>query len=140
MRIRSRLLLLVSAVLLPALVVAGFGLHYVYREERALNRASLQEAARALSLALDRDMARREAALRALAAAPNLAEGNLPRFYLHASAVAKDNDAAIILSDLEGRQVLNTRRPLGARLAPMLPDERENRARYGNEATIISDV
>src|SRR5687768_1560758 len=116
MRIRSRLLLLVSAVLLPALVVSGVGLHYVYREEQALNRASLREAARALALALDRDMAMREAALRALAAAPNLAEGNLQRFYLHASAVAKHSDAAIILSDLEGRQLVNTRLPLGARL------------------------
>jgi len=47
---------------------------------------------------------------------------------------------AIIVSDLQGRQLLNTRLPFGGPLPPMLPMERELRARFGNEVTLISDV
>ena len=66
MRIRSRLLLLALAVLAPAIVGAAFGLAYLYKEERQFNYASMQETARALALALDREMARRESVLRTL--------------------------------------------------------------------------
>ncbi len=140
MRIRSRLLLLASAILAPALVGAGIGLGYIYKEEREFTHASMQETARALALALDRDMARREAVLRTLASSSSLELDQLERFYGYAAEVAKQTDTAIILSDLEGRQILNTRRPYGTRLPAMLPVERENRARLGNEVTIISNV
>ena len=66
MRIRSRLLLLVSAVLAPSLLGAAIGLAYVYKEEREFHAASMQETARALALALDREMGRREDMLRTL--------------------------------------------------------------------------
>ncbi len=140
MRIRSRLLLLVSAVLVPALVGAGIGVAYIYKEEQAFNYASMQETARALALALDRDMGRREAILRTLAASLSLRLGELERFHRHAVTVAKESDSAIILSDLEGRQIINTRIPYGTALPPMLPAERESRARVGNEITVVSDV
>lgn len=140
MRIRSRLLLLVVAVLLPVLVSWALGGTYIYREQQAFQRASMRETARALSLALDREMARRETLLRALAASPSLANNELERFHRYAREVAAQGDDAIILSDLEGRQLLNTRRPFGAPLPSMLPAERRERALYGNEATLTSDV
>ena len=140
MRIRSRLLLLVSAVLVPALIGAAIAVAYIYREEQEFNRQSMRETARALALALDRDLGQREAILRTLASAPTLLSGELERFYALAAAVAKDSDSAIILSDLEGRQLINTRLPFGARLPPMLPMEREFRARMGNELPLMSDV
>src|SRR5688500_15568665 len=140
MRIRSRLVLLVSAVLIPALVGAGIALAYIYREEQAFNHQSLRETARALALALDRDMGRREAMLKTLAESPSLERRELERFYGYASAVAKQSDSAITLSDLEGRQLLNTRLAFNAPLPRMLPAERAFRARFGNEATLMSDV
>jgi signal transduction histidine kinase len=140
MRIRSRLVMLVSAVLIPALVGAGIALAYIYREEQAFNHQSLRETARALALALDRDMGRREAMLKTLAESPSLERRELERFYGYASAVAKQSDSAIILSDLEGRQLLNTRLAFNAPLPRMLPVERAFRARFGNEATLMSDV
>src|SRR5688572_14073586 len=109
MRIRSRLLLLVSVVLVPALVGAGIAIAYIYQEEQAFNFASMRETARALSLALERDTARRESLLRTLAESPSLRRGELERFHVYARAVAEQSDAAIILSDLEGRQIINTR-------------------------------
>jgi signal transduction histidine kinase/CheY-like chemotaxis protein len=140
MRIRSRLLLLVCAVLLPAIIGAGIGLTYIYREEQDFIRASMQETARALALALDREMARRQALLGAMADAPSLQLEQLERFYGFAAKVANDNDSAIILSDLQGRQMLNTRLPYGTELPRMLPMEREFRARLGNEAVLVSDL
>src|SRR5687768_6975561 len=113
MRIRSRLLLLVSAVLLPALLAAAIGVSYIYREEHGFTHASMRETSRALALTLDREMARREAMLRTLAGSPSLTLNQLERFYSYASAVARESDTAIILSDLEGRQLINTRVPFG---------------------------
>jgi signal transduction histidine kinase len=140
MRIRSRLMLLVAAVLVPALIGAGIALAYIYKEEQQFNYQSMRETARALALALDRDMGRREAMLHTLAASPSLRLGQLERFYGYAAAVAEQSDSAIILSDLEGRQLINTRLPFNAALPRMLPVEREFRARYGNELTSVSDV
>ena len=71
---------------------------------------------------------------------PSLTLNQLERFYSYASAVARESDTAIILSDLEGRQLINTRVPFGKPLPMMLPMEREFRARYGNEPTLISDL
>src|SRR5688572_20062075 len=140
MRIRSQLLLLVWAVLLPAVLCAAIGLIYLYREVQAFNHASLQETSRALAIALDRDMGRREAVLRTLASSPSLRDGPLDRFYAFAASVARESDSAIILSDLQGRQIINTRLPFGTALPPMLPIEREWRARYGNELTMTTDL
>ncbi len=133
-------MLLVAAVLVPALVGAAIALAYIYKEEQAFNCASMRETARALAVALDREHGRREAVLRTLASSPALQAGELQRFYAYALTVAQASDSAIILSDLQGRQLVNTRIPLGAPLPRMLPVEREFRAKFGNEVTLISDV
>lgn len=88
MRIRSRLLLLVVAVVLPVPLSWAIGGAYIYGEQQAFHRASMRETARALSLALDREMARRETVSRTLAASPSLASGELERFYRFAREVA----------------------------------------------------
>ena len=140
MRIRSRLAILILAILLPALIGAAIGVGYLYREHRAFQDASMQETSRAFALALDGEIARRETMLRTLASSRSLAALDLRTFYAYASEIAAQHDSAIILSDLEGRQFLNTRLPLGARLPAMLAAERENRAKLGDEAVILSDV
>jgi len=140
MRIRSRLLLLVLAALIPALLVSALGVAYIYREEQEFSRESVIEASRALALAFERDMERRVSVLRTLSFAPTLRSGELQRFYSFAAAVGKETGGAIILSDLEGRQLANTRLPFGGALPPMLPIERAARARLGNEVTIVSEL
>jgi len=140
MRIRSRLLLLVSAALIPALLVSALGVAYIYREEQNFSRTGVIEASRALALALERDMGRRLSILRTLSLAPTVRSGDLQGFYAFAAAVAKESGGAIILSDLQGKQLLNTRLPFGTPLPPMLPLERQTRARVGNEAIVVSDL
>jgi signal transduction histidine kinase len=140
MRIRTRLLLLSLAVLVPALVGAAVGIGYVYQEQRALHRQNLRETARALALVLDRELGERETILNVLAASPALAAGDLRAFYDHARALVDNSHTTIILSDLDGRQLLNTRLPLDAPRPRMLPMEREFRARYGPEPTLVSNL
>jgi signal transduction histidine kinase len=140
MRIRSRLLLLVSAVLLPALIGAGIALAYVYREEQDFNDASMRETSRALALAIDREMARQESVLRTISEAPSLSRGDIATFSHYARDVHTATNTQIILSDLDGQQLVQTSLPPGARLPRTLPIEREFRARHGNEVTWITDL
>lgn len=140
MRIRSRLLLLVLAVLVPAVVGAAIGIGYIYREEQKLYRQSMRETARALALVLDREMATREAVLRTLAASPALDNQDFESFHRQAQSVANERNAAILLSDHDGRQIVNTRLPYGASLPRMLPMERALRSQYGPEATIVTNL
>ena len=128
------------AVLLPALLGSAIGAAYLYEEQQQFQHASLRETARALALSLEREMARRETLLQTLAVSPALQSGDLDTFYRYSREVAAERDAAIILSDMQGRQLLNTRLPLGRPLPPMLPQERELRARFGSERTLVSDV
>ncbi len=51
MRTRNWLLYIVLAVLIPAFIMAAIGIVYVYNEEQAAFKKSMQETARAPSLA-----------------------------------------------------------------------------------------
>jgi signal transduction histidine kinase len=72
--IRSRLLLLVMAVLLPAMVGAGWLLARSLSTERDLQQRSLSDRARSLSRTVDREVARRAAIARVIALSPLLSE------------------------------------------------------------------
>ncbi|HSV46064.1 MAG TPA: ATP-binding protein [Ramlibacter sp.] len=140
MRIRTRLLFLILAVLVPACLGSALGLAYIYSEQQKALHENMRQTARALALLLDKELAERETALRALSASPALAQGDLRAFYLHARTIADRRDAAIILSDSVGKQLLNTRLPFGAALPRMIPTERQMRAQFGPEATLVSNL
>ncbi|HJV81195.1 hybrid sensor histidine kinase/response regulator [Noviherbaspirillum sp.] len=140
MRIRSRLLLLVLAVLVPSILGAAIGIAYLYHEEQKFHRESMRETARALALVLDKEFARREAILQTLAASPALDRGDIFAFYRQARQVATERDVTILLSLPDGRQVVNTRLPYGAHLPHMLPMTQELRSRQGPLATIVTNL
>jgi signal transduction histidine kinase len=84
--IRSRLILLVLSILLPALVASAWVLSQTYRVERESNQHLLEDTSRALSMVLDRELAQRAVVVRALSysgmldAAPNIAPDTLRAF------------------------------------------------------------
>jgi signal transduction histidine kinase/ActR/RegA family two-component response regulator len=119
--IRSRLVLLVLAVLAPTLIAASLAIVYVYSQQLGRLEQGMREATRALALALDRDIARRDAIIATLAVSPALARGDFDEFYEQAKRVVPNWDNSIILVDPSGRQVLNTRIPLGQPL-PTTPE------------------
>ena len=125
--------------MVPMALAAVVTIYYVYSEKQRQFESSLNEASRALSLVVDREIARREALVRTLSLSPALAAGNLATFYEYAKSIAPDPSTVVVLADLGGQQLLNTRRPFGE---PNLPKtvftyEQVRNARGG---TLVSDV
>lgn len=140
MPIRTRLLLLVLAILLPALLAAALGIGYVYRGARDTNLKTLQETSRALALSLDSDLGRRENVLQSLAASPTLDQGDLQAFYRHAKRTAISQDVSIALSSPDGKVLLDTTVPFGALDIPGAAALENLRRQHGPEDTLISSL
>jgi signal transduction histidine kinase len=141
MRIRNRLLTLVLSLLVPALIGSALAVLYVYAEEEKAQEKSLSEAARTFALLVEKELRSREGILLALANSPSLARGDLAEFYAHAKSMAPTPETTIILADRDGKQILNTRLPMGANL----PTRRSSNLaellqQYGPENTLVSDV
>ncbi len=114
--IRFKLTLLVMAVLAPTLIASLLAIGYVYQDQRVRVAQSMRETTRALALAVDRDIAQRNAIIRTLSSVPSLSLADLERFYTTARDVADSWENSIILVDTQGQQLLNTRMPFGAEL------------------------
>jgi signal transduction histidine kinase/CheY-like chemotaxis protein len=141
MRIRTRLLFLILAILVPAFSAATLAVGYVYLEERRAQENSVKEAVRAFALLVDNELEIREGVLHALAASPSLARGDLPEFYRHAKLLAPTPETTIILYQPDGRQLLNTRVPLGSPLpARRVSNIDELASKYGANRTLVSDM
>jgi signal transduction histidine kinase/CheY-like chemotaxis protein len=113
--IRTRLLLLVFAVWLPAL--AGFGLlaRSTYLHETQAATDHVRDMARAFSFVIDSELDKRAAIARTLGSSRALKDGDLERFYEHAKRATDGTGNTVILVD-ETRQIVNTKRPFGTEL------------------------
>ena len=141
MRIRTRLLIIILAILVPAFAAAALAVGYVYVEERQAQENSVTEAVRAFALLVQNDLQTREGVLHALAASPALAQGDLGEFSQHARLLAPTRDSAIILLEPTGRQLMNTR----AAPDQALPERRRSNiqaliAKHGPDRTLVSDL
>ncbi len=109
-RIGTVLLWLVLACLLPGML--GFGLLFArqYAEEQTRLENDLLTTARALVRAVDNQLYITRASALALAASEHLAQGDLSAFHEHARQVlaATGTGMNVVVSDLQGQQVLNT--------------------------------
>lgn len=141
MRIRNRLLILVLAILVPSFLAAALAVSYVYREEQKSQAQSVSESARAFALMVDNELQARTAILRTLSTSPALQHGQLREFYDHARRMAPGWDTVIVLADLDGRQLLNTRKPFGAALPQRRSSNVGELMRIGGPAGIyVSDL
>ena len=115
MSIRTRLLLLVFAVWLPAM--AGFGVlaRSTYLHETEAATQHIRDLARSISFIVDSELDKRASIAYTLGAARSLKEGELERFYEHAKRATEGTGNTVLVVDAT-RQVLNTRKPFGAEL------------------------
>ncbi len=104
------------AVLAPILIASLLAIAYVYQDQRVRVTQSMRETTRALALAVDRDIAQRDAIIRTMSRLPSLSSGELEDFYTTAREVAESWENSLILTDTRGQQLLNTRMPFGAAL------------------------
>ncbi len=113
--VRSRLILLALALLIPALAAAGILVYAGYRHDRQEVEKHLQETARALSLVVDRQFGQAEALMWALSTSPQLLEKEYAEFDTRARAAIRLPDTWIVVADERG-QVVNTLLPPGSPL------------------------
>lgn len=139
--IRTRLALVVLACVVPA--VLGFVLlinHFYERERDQIQRDTLLTA-RALMLAVDRDLNGAKIAALALATSPNLDINDLAAFHAQAKRLLGDEfpGFTFVLSDRAGQELVNTIRPFGQPL-PLHGDPDQVRQVFETGKPAISDV
>lgn len=138
--IRSKLAWLVIACMAPAFMVAA-ALVYVYyeNEQSRIVRDSLASVV-ALTFAVDREFISLETTLITLATSPNLTSRQMAAFDQQARDIVKDSRIEnLILADLSGQQLINTRRPAGDPL-PMIGDPELIRTVMKTRKPVISDL
>lgn len=115
--IRTSLIMLVLACLLPAaLAQVGFA-YYSFKAERQQLLEDTLARVRALTGSLDREMIAAEGAVRALGTSPALMSGDYATFYQQAVVVQMQQQADnVVLSQPSGQQIINTLRPYGTPL------------------------
>jgi PAS domain S-box-containing protein len=118
--LRAHLLALVLAVLLPALALGGGTAWHMVQNYRRLFEERLTDTVRVLTLALDADIGAHLAALRALAASPDLdPDGDLQAFRrLAESALSEFGSWVVVVSADRRVQLLNTAVPPDVPLPP----------------------
>jgi PAS domain S-box-containing protein len=125
MTIRGHLMVLVAVALLPVLIFAGVMIAALGRQERAAVERGLLDTARALSLAVDRELAASIRSLQLLAQSEHLQSGDLKKFHEQSAAILPAIGVweTVVLTEPSGQQVVNLRRPFGASLPRTgLPD------------------
>jgi len=137
--VQRALLALVAVFMVPTLLSAIGAILYVYKEEQVRFQDNLVEATRALSLVVDRELSRREAIARTLAASPTLTQRDLAAFYDYAREVTPTRDSVVVLHALNGAQLVNTRVPFGTTL-PQTSALNPERAAAGPLATVVSNL
>lgn len=141
MRTRLRLLLLVLSVLVPSFLAAAIAVAYVYYDARGTQDRAMLDTARAMALLVDNELEKKEELLRVLAGSPSLAAGELAQFYEHARRVVPPPESTVILFDLDGRQIFNTRRPYGSPLPTRKGSNLDELGRRdGIDRTLVSDL
>ena len=116
MKIRAHLTLVFIAALLPVMLFSAISLNLLRDAERKSALENLRETARLAALTIDRELGSAEAGLRALAGSPLLTQHDLTGFYRQTAGLMLGADSWILLVDRNGKQLIDTRVPLGTAL------------------------
>lgn len=123
--VRTLLVWLVLACLLPGVIGAGFLFAYEYREGRAQLEKGTLQTTRALTQTIDSHLLKAQAVAQSLAASDWLLGGDLARFHRQASeAVALVGAGTrLILRNTAGRSVVDTAMKFGLPLSDEAPPD-----------------
>ena len=109
--LRSHLILYGLSIVVPVLAFAGLLFVQFERSERMRLEERVRDVAANVSVDIDREIENVLATLAALAASPSLQTGDLPAFREQARKVLRATGSNIVLRDLTGQQLVNTRVP-----------------------------
>jgi hypothetical protein len=117
--IRGTLIWMVVICVLPAWIGFAVLIQSMYSSERERAAQNTIMTARALMLAVDRELAATRAAVEVLATCPEQASDHLAAFHNRASALVRQlSGNNIVLVEQSGQQLLNTLVPFGGRPLP----------------------
>lgn len=126
--LRTALLALVAPPLLLLSVAGGLIVQQQWTAQRSAAQGALIEAADALRLAVERELAIETGALEAIAHSPLIDRGDLAGLHELGRRMAERRPGSLIaLTDDQGQLLLNTAVPLGTPLPNLASIERENR-------------
>jgi signal transduction histidine kinase/ActR/RegA family two-component response regulator len=140
--VTARLIVVIVAVLAPALAAAVWGAVRAHEVQTAAAEQNLRQLAHALASVVEEELAHRAGLLEALARSPSLQQGDLPRFYEFARTIAPTVERTIVLADAGGKQFINTRLPQGSAQLPVsrtLPDLRRE-LNLPEDARLVSNA
>ena len=126
--LRQRLFIVVAAAVVPLAIMSAVALYAGYQQQRAQAERSGLDIARALSTAVAAELRRTVSVLQVLSNSVLLERDDLSTFHARVRA-ARESQAgwrAVILSDIEGKSLLNSDLPYGGPIAPIV--ERESLA------------
>jgi signal transduction histidine kinase len=120
--LRTRLLLLGAAGVLPLAVMAGIALLALFEQRREQAQRAGIEVTRALGTAVDAELRRSIAVLEAIALGPALDRGDVRRYHETLTRILQTRPdwVTITLSDASGKPLANARRPFGEALPPLV--------------------
>jgi signal transduction histidine kinase/CheY-like chemotaxis protein len=121
MRLRSHYVLLAISIVLPVVVFCGIALTMLQDAQHDSAIKRIEESASQTAHVVDADIHRAQSVLRVLANSHALATGDMRAFHEEARQASATPGGWIILYDVAGQQLINTRRPFGDSL-PMRPD------------------
>jgi diguanylate cyclase (GGDEF)-like protein len=137
--LRRNLVLLVVACVLPAASVSALLLYANFKLERANVEHQTALVAHTVLADLEREIAAMESALKTLATSQELVSGDLAGFHARAKqALPSGLVYNYLLTDAEGRQVLNTLQPFGAPL-PTTGTPAQLAAVFTRQTTVLTD-
>ena len=126
--------------MLPGALSSAYFMAENYRLEREHLSQNAIASARALTSAVDKDLASIESGLRVLSVSPSLLNGDLSTFYKFTKdALPYQNISNYVLLDPKGRQVLNTLRDFGEAL-PQTGNPPVLQRIFDSHQTVLTDL
>jgi signal transduction histidine kinase len=128
--LRRRLLLLAVAAIVPLAATSGLALLALAEQQKAQAERAGIEITRALSTAVDAELARSISVLEGISVSPALDAGDLRRYHqvLRRALETRPDWVTVTLADPGGRQLLNARLAYGEELGPLVEPESARRA------------
>lgn len=139
--VRTILISLVLACLLPGVFGASAILYVSYQRERVQLEVDTIQTARAMAQAVDAELLKAQAAAQAMATSGYLFSEDFVTFYEHATDLLQQTEIGnnFVLSDEMGQQLVNTLRPFPGPL-PRHGNQKQLQTVFKTMKPVISDV
>jgi two-component sensor histidine kinase len=138
--VRSHLLGLIAAAIIPVWLFAGYLLVQYALHERSRFEQDAVQTARQVSLVVEGELVNLRTVLDGLSKSAALANGDMQAFHREARDLVEGTDRIIVLRDPAGRQLMSTEIRYGDELPPDEPINDHDREEIKAAGMYVSDV